>query len=98
MALETDLDSDIDPAEKGSMASPKAARNGHVDEAIRERLNSLYERAKAMNMCKTNSGFVDHIRKLLQLPGFDINTITAAQLDIVEQDIAMREQQAARAA
>jgi len=49
-------------------------------------------------MCKTNSGFVDHIRKLLQLPGLDINTITAAQLDIVEQDIAAREQQAARAA
>jgi hypothetical protein len=33
------------------MASRQVTRNGHVDKAIRERLNRLYARAKALNIC-----------------------------------------------
>lgn len=75
-----------------------AASNGHVDEVIRERLNSLYERAKVLKVCKTNNGFVDHMRQLLQLPALDVKTITTSQLDIIEQDIVARERQTVRAA
>jgi hypothetical protein len=102
LALETDLDSEMEPVEEGRMAptwhTSSAASNGHVDEVIRERLNSLYERAKVLKVCKTNNGFVDHMRQLLQLPALDIKTITSSQLDIIEQDIVARERQTVRAA
>ena len=84
LALETDLESEIEQSDV-----PPAASNGR--EAIRERLNALYARALNVKLCGSRTAFLAYISKLMQVAHLTAQEVTMAHLDAVEREIVAGE-------
>jgi hypothetical protein len=97
LALETDLDGEVDLADEGAILPPAGTRNGHnhnhqVDETVKARLNALYPRAVKVKLCgASGQSLLTSIAKLAGVPSLTMEQLTLSQLDILEKTIHRRE-------
>ncbi len=80
------------PGTPGPGVSTEAPSNG---EPIKDRLNALYPRVKALGLCSDVPTFLKHASKVLNVRELSTKALTNVQLDLIENDLAMREQQSA---
>ena len=99
LALETDLDGEVELTEEGQLPPLSGARNGNhhghpVDEAVKARLNALYPRAMKVKLCGTSGqALLASIGKLVGISPFTMEQLTMAHLDVLEKAILAREGQ-----
>jgi hypothetical protein len=65
------------------------------EEAITERLNTLYPRARALKVCTDATGFLKYASQVLKVRVLSAGTLTQSQVDLIEKDLVAREQQKA---
>ena len=77
------------PLMQESETSTETALSG---DEIRDRLNSLYPRVKALRLCSDAQTFLKHASSVLRVRELSTETLTKAQLDLIEKDLIAREQ------
>ncbi|GAC1477029.1 MAG: hypothetical protein NVS2B12_31130 [Ktedonobacteraceae bacterium] len=82
-----------------SIQEPGAGREAPspTGDEVKERLNALYPRAKALGCCSDAPTFLTYAATVLKIRGLSAKTITMTQLDLIETDLVARELQSARA-
>jgi hypothetical protein len=63
-----------------------------IGDDIKERLNTLYPRVKALELCSNVPTFLKYASEVLNVRGLSTQTLTHAQLDLIEKDLVAREQ------
>jgi hypothetical protein len=58
-----------------------------LDEAVRDRLNALFPRAKKLSLCQSGEQFLDYIRALFSTPDLALADVTLDHLATVEEDL-----------
>jgi hypothetical protein len=70
---------------------PQEKTGVELEQAIRDKLNDLYPRAKKLKLCNSNQQFIMYIRRVLDNPHLDLKYVRLENLSRVEDDIVTHE-------
>lgn len=77
------------PASNGT--PPQGKTESELPQAIRDKLNDLYGRARKLGTCTSDRQFVGYVRRTLDNPHLDLKYVTLEHLTKVEDDLGAKE-------
>src|SRR5262249_27011119 len=77
--------------QQDEVVPPQGKTAGHLDQAVRNKLNHLYVRAKKLGICASDRQFVSYVRRRLPTPRLHLKEVTLEVLACVDDELIAQE-------